>query len=356
MICNIPIIPCSEDLIKWKLTHHGQFSTSSAWEYIRQQKNTQPIMKDVWNPCLIPTISVFAWRVLQNWIPVDFRIQRKGIQLASQCQCCKQVETQEHLFLLSEKSQLVWRHFADLFNLQIPQTANICHMVQAWKFSTAFDHASHIRLVLPILILWFIWTERNDSKHRHMGFQSKRVIWRIHNYLWCLHVSKELGPKQWRGDMHVAAKLGFQISHLKQEKNIVIVRWIKPRGHGMKLNTDGASKGSTGLAGAGGIIRDARGHTIVAFQEFLGLATNTFAEISAVAKGLEIAHNMGLNDIGWKWILRWDFCLFSRKTLVTGKSNTSWLRFAIYALCFVYLFHISFGKEILLPTTLPTKQ
>ncbi|KAL0297130.1 UNVERIFIED_CONTAM: hypothetical protein Sradi_6765100 [Sesamum radiatum] len=97
--------------------------------------------------------------------------------------------------------------------------------------------------------------------------------------------------------MHVAAKLGFQISHLKQEKNIVIVRWIKPRGHGMKLNTDGASKGSTGLAGAGGIIRDARGHTIVAFQEFLGLATNTFAEISAVAKGLEIAHNMGLNDI-----------------------------------------------------------
>ncbi|KAK4389960.1 hypothetical protein Sango_2059300 [Sesamum angolense] len=44
------------------------------------------------------------------------------------------------------------------------------------------------------------------------------------------------------------------------------VRWIKPTGHGMKLNTDGASKGSTGLAGAGGIIRDARGHTIVAFQ------------------------------------------------------------------------------------------
>ncbi|KAK4384647.1 hypothetical protein Sango_3039800 [Sesamum angolense] len=97
--------------------------------------------------------------------------------------------------------------------------------------------------------------------------------------------------------MHVAAKLGFQISHLKQEKKTVIVIWIKPTGHGMKLNMDGASKGSTGLAGAGGIIRDASGHTIVAFQEFLGLATNTFAEISAVAKGLEIAHNMGLNDI-----------------------------------------------------------
>ncbi|KAL0368131.1 UNVERIFIED_CONTAM: putative small nuclear ribonucleoprotein G [Sesamum calycinum] len=39
---------------------------------------------------------------------------------------------------------------------------------------------------------------------------------------------------------------------IQQEKNIVIVRWIKPMGHGMKLNTDGASKGSTGLAGAGG--------------------------------------------------------------------------------------------------------
>ncbi|KAL0283687.1 UNVERIFIED_CONTAM: hypothetical protein Sangu_2872700 [Sesamum angustifolium] len=127
-------------------------------------------------------------------------------------------------------------------------------------------------------------------------------------------------------------------------------------GHGMKLNMDGASKGSTGLAGAGGIIRDARGHTIVAFQEFLGLATNTFAEISAVAKGLEIAHNMGLNEIWVEMDSKVGLYLFSRKTLVTGKSNTSWLRFAIYALCFVFLFHISFGKEILLPTTLPTKQ
>ncbi|KAK4392368.1 hypothetical protein Sango_2014600 [Sesamum angolense] len=52
-----------------------------------------------------------------------------------------------------------------------------------------------------------------------------------------------------------------------------------------------------GLARAGGIIRDDRGHTVVAFQEFLGIATNTYAEISAVAKGLEIAHNRGLNDI-----------------------------------------------------------
>ncbi|KAL0305118.1 UNVERIFIED_CONTAM: hypothetical protein Scaly_2997600 [Sesamum calycinum] len=81
------------------------------------------------------------------------------------------------------------------------------------------------------------------------------------------------------------------------EKKITIVRWRKPNHQGFKLNTDGASKGSTGLAGAGGIVRDDIGHIVVAFQEFLGIATNTYTEISAVAKGLEIAHNRGLNDI-----------------------------------------------------------
>ncbi|KAL0359388.1 UNVERIFIED_CONTAM: hypothetical protein Sangu_0788200 [Sesamum angustifolium] len=131
----------------------------------------------------------------------------------------------------------------------------------------------------------------------NMSFNAKRIIWRVHNYLWGLQACKQNGHKWWRGDHHVATQLGLKIQQSEPEKKITIVRWRKPNNQGFKLNTDGASKGSTGLAGAGGIIRDDRGHIVVAFQEFLGIATNTYAEISAVAKGLEIAHNRGLNDI-----------------------------------------------------------
>ncbi|KAL0317837.1 UNVERIFIED_CONTAM: hypothetical protein Sangu_2198000 [Sesamum angustifolium] len=130
-----------------------------------------------------------------------------------------------------------------------------------------------------------------------MSFNAKRIIWRVHNYLWGLQACKKNGHKWWRGDHHVATQLGLKFQRSEPEKKITIVRWRKPNNQGFKLNTDGASKGSTGLAGAGGIIRDDRGHIVVAFQEFLGIATNTYAEISAVAKGLEIAHNRGLNDI-----------------------------------------------------------
>ncbi|KAL0329004.1 UNVERIFIED_CONTAM: hypothetical protein Sradi_4887100 [Sesamum radiatum] len=180
----------------------------------------------------------------------------------------------------------------------ISHTNDICRMILSWKSSSAFSHATpHIRSILPILILWFLWTERNDSKHRNMSFNAKRIIWRVHNYLWGLQVCKQNGRKWWREDHHVATQLGLKIQRSEPEKKITIVRWRKPNNQGFKLNTNGASKGSTGLAGAGGIIRDDRGHTVVAFQEFLGIATNTYAEISAVAKGLEIAHNRGLNDI-----------------------------------------------------------
>ncbi|KAL0292126.1 UNVERIFIED_CONTAM: hypothetical protein Sradi_7002000 [Sesamum radiatum] len=139
--------------------------------------------------------------------------------------------------------------------------------------------------------------QRNDAKHRETGFNSKRIIWKIHNYLWSLQSNKKLDDRRWKGDTHVATKLGLKTQMHKIKEKIIVVKWRKPDPPKVKLNTDGASKGSSGLAGAGGIIRDYRGYTIVAFQEFLGTATNTLAEVQAVASGLEIAHKMGLNDI-----------------------------------------------------------
>ncbi|KAL0309423.1 UNVERIFIED_CONTAM: hypothetical protein Sradi_5884600 [Sesamum radiatum] len=223
MICNIPILQAADDIIKWKPTHDGIFSISSAWDLIREKRTGQRMLKDIWNSGLTPTISTFAWRLLHNWIPVDFRIQQKGIQLASQCQCCNGIETIEHLFLESVTSQLVWNHFAHLFDLQIPHTNDICRMILSWKSSLAFSHSTpHIISILPILILWFLWIERNDSKHRNMSFNAKRIIWRVHNYLWGLQVCKQNGHKWWRGDHHVATQLGLKIQRSEPEKKSLL--------------------------------------------------------------------------------------------------------------------------------------
>lgn len=56
------------------------------------------------------------------------------------------------------------------------------------------------------------------------------------------------------------------------------------------IETDGASRGNPGMAGAGIIIKDDRGHTLDTIGKFLGVATNNQAEYQALIAGLEAAN------------------------------------------------------------------
>jgi ribonuclease HI len=53
------------------------------------------------------------------------------------------------------------------------------------------------------------------------------------------------------------------------------------------LETDGASRGNPGLAGAAVIIKDEDGHEVDRIGKFLGRATNNQAEYQALIEGLQ---------------------------------------------------------------------
>src|SRR5579864_2281779 len=57
-------------------------------------------------------------------------------------------------------------------------------------------------------------------------------------------------------------------------------------GRRLVLETDGAARGNPGLAGAGIIIMDEKGHHLETLHEFLGVATNNQAEYRALIEGL----------------------------------------------------------------------
>jgi ribonuclease HI len=63
-----------------------------------------------------------------------------------------------------------------------------------------------------------------------------------------------------------------------------------PRRRRLLIHTDGAARGNPGLAGAGAVLRDADGGSLVAeLAVFLGERTNNYAEWTAVALALEEA-------------------------------------------------------------------
>lgn len=78
-----------------------------------------------------------------------------------------------------------------------------------------------------------------------------------------------------------------------QRREEVFVRWMYPREGWVRLNTDGASKGNPGEAGAGGIIRGYRGEMFEMFAANCGICSSTKAEFLAVLRGLTLAWNGG---------------------------------------------------------------
>src|SRR5438270_546691 len=63
------------------------------------------------------------------------------------------------------------------------------------------------------------------------------------------------------------------------------------------IETDGASRGNPGLAGAGVIIKDDHGRRIETIQKFLGVTTNNQAEYRALIEGLRAANGHKPNEL-----------------------------------------------------------
>ncbi|KAK4382236.1 putative ribonuclease H protein [Sesamum angolense] len=132
-------------------------------------------------------------------------------------------------------------------------------MVHFWRYSTPFHSDLHIRTLIPFLILWFTWTQRNAAKYHGVPFSTDSIILEVQRHL-----------------------------------RTLIVRWHAPSPSWFKLNTDGSSLGNPGLAGAAGIIRDSAGHVHLAYQFAFGTGTSVLAELTAVWRGMELALTHGL--------------------------------------------------------------
>ena len=63
------------------------------------------------------------------------------------------------------------------------------------------------------------------------------------------------------------------------------------------IYTDGASKGNPGDAGIGVVIASEDGTVLKEIAEYVGTATNNFAEYTALIRGLEEAANLGATEV-----------------------------------------------------------
>ncbi|XP_075497412.1 uncharacterized protein LOC142534428 [Primulina tabacum] len=275
-ITLIPIASGEPDSAIWVHSSDGVFSLKSAWELVRLRDQVSDIFTPCWGSWLRPTMSFFLWRFWHQWLPVDDVLQRRGFELASKCQCCEMPETFTHIFIDSPLARSVWHYFGAVFHVRIPLTSDFRLFLSAWKRHPGWTPRGHVKEFLPFIVLWFLWTARNDAKHRHLHISAETVKSQILSYLRLAHAASTVKPMHWRGVLQAARAMGIFVQ-LRRARKLTIVRWLRPPFGCFKLNVDGSSRGSPGDSTVGGVVRDSSGHVVVSFSELIGVGTNTLA-------------------------------------------------------------------------------
>lgn len=164
----------------------------------------------------------------------------------------------EVIYFCKERLQLatqVWQKVAVWFP-GLPRwnfaVANLEARIRFWHRRLCRSDKPHASTVIPCLILWFLWSERNNNIHRGTLFSAEIVFNRIKSYLQNLISAGKLLKFQWKGCGNVE---DFNTNSWREApcKQIRQVRWIPPDANWIKLNTAGVWKGAEAGGGGGNI-------------------------------------------------------------------------------------------------------
>lgn len=111
-----------KDVTWWMPNAKGRFTVRSAWEIVRQRKEPQEGIMNIWEKGIPLKVSFMMWRVWMQRISigevlVNFRITDSVI-----CCCCDQnvQESFTHLFFSCPDANFPWKQFAGAAGLHGP--------------------------------------------------------------------------------------------------------------------------------------------------------------------------------------------------------------------------------------------
>ena len=143
-----------------------------------------------------------------------------------------------------------------------------------------------------------IWHARNALRFQESFLLPSSLIHSIRMQLHEINLLSKGTMKNTITELCILHRIGIRGRPPKAPR-IVEVMWHVPSISCIKINTDGAARGSPGLAGFGGIFRDHLGRVLGCFAGNLGLATALEAELQAVIHAIQIATCKGWTSL---WI------------------------------------------------------
>lgn len=97
------------DVAIWKLNKNGLFSSSSAWNVIRQKKPKTKINTFIWQRHIPLKISFLLWRAIKYKLPTNERLAEFGVELKNYSCCIRPgMDTMDNIFVEGHFSKHIW--------------------------------------------------------------------------------------------------------------------------------------------------------------------------------------------------------------------------------------------------------
>lgn len=315
-----------QDGYRWDPTG-TQYTTKAGYQHLCDSAFPQTIWnqwKLVWRAEAPPKVKFFFWLLLKGRILTAENLKKRGIMGPSRCpNCCQAEETIQHLFIDCQVVDDCWRQMASIGEVTWEPKATIAETVYNWRKNCPWKEkkskiTQRIWNTMPLTLVWRIWLARNIKV-----FQDKRSNTRV-----MCHKAKSLAVEAII--IHTQGKIETTSYNVEERNLINYVQgnnisiqasrqgnlqsketssvWklrLKEEEFALWLSNcnrfymffDDASKSNPGLAGAGGLICNAKGETILHFEWGLGELSNNRAEGLALYQGLTQLIKLGINKV-----------------------------------------------------------
>ncbi|XP_059070905.1 uncharacterized protein LOC131861213 [Cryptomeria japonica] len=218
---------------------------------------------------------------------------------------------------------MVWHKILQKFNIAWTFLEDLQQFIINWKCPSAHPLIRQFWKLIPH-ICWNIWKERNNKIFRDTDNSVDTVVGITENILRentlvCKWKKPQSAPLEmdcnWVRTWNIPNDfLRYENSKRMERLN---TRWSTPSSSWLKLNFDGATR--SGVAAAGGIIRDSLGNLILAYVGNLGSTSSNMVKALELFWGLKLALNINATRL----IIEGDSRLIIEAT--KGVSGISWM-------------------------------
>ncbi|KAM7461730.1 hypothetical protein LguiA_029851 [Lonicera macranthoides] len=271
----------------WDAESDGRFTLKSAWSVCRFKRSSLYFSKLIWHHIIPLKWSTLAWIAVNKRLPLDDVIKRRGIQLASRCNCCScpKQESIKHVFVSSRMAQSVWSHFEEVLSIHSRGSRLQLKLNEWWLSKVRSPCFKVILSFIPMSICWELWRARNQSRFEGGQFSATNIILNVRTNFKAVFSSANIIARRSENDSRLLCNLGVEFLGLIKNR-IWVTQWVKPHNGRVKLNADGCSKGNPGHAGGGCLLRNDQGRLIWAQADYFGLTSNMVAETRALLMGI----------------------------------------------------------------------